>query len=257
MRCRSTVITWWIFTGFRQCLSAFKTARETSLSSFPSREKFVFYTDKIESIEWQDLVPRQHIDDCFEIHLPHWGLCDLLLSSHQTFSARGTASPVRLLQGALVILVLLQISQFVSFGKWVWILCFQDATFVRRSESESWETWAGAGISVSSRFSVNCSNHSERSRRRPLEFSESLAGFRDQFSVASSSLRSEPGLDDVLVGVLDESCDGDVEDELDNPGTTTGTKFYVLHKNIPLFGQPWLFTADPLVGKSVFIEELS
>ena len=35
------------------------------------------------------------------------------------FSARGTASPLRLLHGALVILVLLQISQFRSLGKWV------------------------------------------------------------------------------------------------------------------------------------------
>ena len=36
-----------------------------------------------------------------------------------TFSARGTAPPIRLLHGALVILVLWQISQFRSFGKWV------------------------------------------------------------------------------------------------------------------------------------------
>ena len=35
------------------------------------------------------------------------------------FSARGTAPPLRLLHGALVILVLLQISQFRSFGKCV------------------------------------------------------------------------------------------------------------------------------------------
>ena len=54
-----------------KCLSASQTARETFVSSFPSHEKFVFHTDKIESLEWQDLVPRQHIDDCFEIHLPH------------------------------------------------------------------------------------------------------------------------------------------------------------------------------------------
>ena len=40
-----------------------------------------------------------------------------------TFSARGTASPVRRLHGALAILVLMQMSQFRSFGKWVWILC--------------------------------------------------------------------------------------------------------------------------------------
>ena len=33
--------------------------------------KFLFYSDKTESIEWQDLVPRQRIDDCLEIHFPH------------------------------------------------------------------------------------------------------------------------------------------------------------------------------------------
>ena len=39
------------------------------------------------------------------------------------FSARGTTSPLRLLHGALVILVRLQISQFLSLGKWVLTLC--------------------------------------------------------------------------------------------------------------------------------------
>ena len=38
-------------------------------------------------------------------------------------TARSTASPLRLLHGALVILVRLQISQFRSSGKWVWTLC--------------------------------------------------------------------------------------------------------------------------------------
>ena len=37
----------------------------------------------IESIEWSNLVPRQRIDDSFEIHLLHWGLCGLLSSIHQ------------------------------------------------------------------------------------------------------------------------------------------------------------------------------
>ena len=50
-------------------------------------------------------------------------------------------------------------------------------------------------------------------------------GSRDQLIPgASSSLRSDAGLEGVLDDVLDESCDGDVEDELvpefdDNPGT--------------------------------------
>ena len=53
-------------------------------------------------------------------------------------SARSTAAPVCFLQAALVILVLIQISQLRNFEKWVKILCFLDTTFVRRSESESW-----------------------------------------------------------------------------------------------------------------------
>ena len=47
---------------------------------------------------------------------------------------------------------------------------------------------------------------STRAPWRSFEFSESLAGFCDQFS--SSSPRSEAGLDDALVDILDESCDG-------------------------------------------------
>ena len=39
--------------------------------SFPSFEKLLFCTDKIESSEWLKLVPRLSIDDCFEMHLPH------------------------------------------------------------------------------------------------------------------------------------------------------------------------------------------
>ena len=56
-----------------------------------------------------------------------------------------------------------------------------------------------------------------------LNFGESR-----QFPGAGASLRCGAGLEDAL----DESCGGDVEDELvpefdDNPGTTTGTKFSV------------------------------
>ena len=57
---------------------------------------------------------------------------------------------------------------------------------------------------------------------------------------AGSSLRSDAGLGAGLEDVLDESCGGDVEDELvprlvDNPGTTRGTKFSVLHKTFFAF----------------------
>ena len=87
------------------------------------------------------------------------------------FFARGRASPVRLLQGALFILVREQTSQFRSLGKWVEILCFLDlvTTFVGRTESESWELCADAGNSVPSRLFVNSSNHSRRSCKRSSE----------------------------------------------------------------------------------------
>ena len=127
-------------------LSAFPAARRTSVNSFPSPEKFSSYTDKIESTEWPNRVPRQHIYECFGIHRPHWELCDLLSSGHQTSLPEVLLSPVRF----LVILVRLQISHFRSSGKWVQKLCFLTATFTGRSESESWDVFASAGTSVSS-----------------------------------------------------------------------------------------------------------
>ena len=51
---------------------------------FPSLVRFLFYSDRIDSIEWQDPAPRQRAGDCLWIHIPRWGLCDPPLSSHQT-----------------------------------------------------------------------------------------------------------------------------------------------------------------------------
>ena len=80
----------------------------------------------------------------------------------------------------------------------------------------------GAGTYASSRFSVNSSNHSGRSRKRSSEalllylslfLCWIFGGSRDQFLGANSSRCSDAGLGGVLDDVLDESCDGDVEDE--------------------------------------------
>ena len=74
-------------------------------------------------------------------------------------AARGTASPLRLLHVALVILVLWQISQFRSLGKWIWTLCLPKSSrlFVVGSEETSWEDLAWEppcnGISSSTKFS--------------------------------------------------------------------------------------------------------
>ena len=51
--------------------NSFATARGTFVNSFPSPVKYLFCTDRIESIEWQDLVPRLRTGDCILIHIPH------------------------------------------------------------------------------------------------------------------------------------------------------------------------------------------
>ena len=81
------------------------------------------------------------------------------------FTARGTVPPLRLLHGALVILVRLQISQFRSLGKWVWTLCLPNSSrlFAIGSKEASWEEVAWEppcnGISSSTKISVNSCSH--------------------------------------------------------------------------------------------------
>ena len=73
---------------------------------------------------------------------------------------------------------------------------------------------------------------------------------------AGSSRRS-------AVGLEERSFDVDVEDELlpeldDKPGTPRGTKLSVLHlKFLPLFGQPWFLTTDPLIDITILFEEFA
>ena len=102
------------------------------------------------------------------------------------FSARSTAAPVRFLQGALVILVLMQMSQW-SEKK---ILCLPDTTFPRGSWADSREELAGASLWAetlsSTRLSVNSSNHSGRSRNGFLR-TVSLSPFLFVFSVSAGS----------------------------------------------------------------------
>ena len=61
------------------------SAPETSLSSFGSPGKFLFYMGRIETTEFSILVPPRHIDDFYEIQFLHWKFCDLRSSSHQKF----------------------------------------------------------------------------------------------------------------------------------------------------------------------------
>ena len=52
-------------------LSVCATAPRILINLFPSHVKILFCTDKIESIEWQDLAPRQRTGDRLWIHIPH------------------------------------------------------------------------------------------------------------------------------------------------------------------------------------------
>ena len=58
-----------------------------------------------------------HIGDCFEIRNCHWGPCDCCDQVTQIFQHEVRLPPLRLLHEALLILVLLQISQFRVFGE--------------------------------------------------------------------------------------------------------------------------------------------
>ena len=73
-------------------------------------------------------------------------------------AARDAASPLRLLHGALVILVRLQISQFRSLGKWAWTLCLPSSRLLvgvgsqdGSREEPAWEPPCN-GISESTKF---------------------------------------------------------------------------------------------------------
>ena len=76
------------------------------------------------------------------------------------FSARGTTPPLRLLQWVSVILVLWQISQFRSFGKWLETLCLPKSALLASvgSKDDPWEELACeslcSGTLSSTRFSL-------------------------------------------------------------------------------------------------------
>ena len=147
-----------------QCkwLQASYSAPRTFASSSAFPEKFLFCTDTAGSIGWPSPAPRQRDRWLFrDSHL--WSAV-----KSPNFSAGGTASPVRFLQGALVILVHLQISQFRSFGKWIKTLCLPepDTAFARGSNGNSWEELEASrcsGTLSSTRPCLNSCSHSGRS----------------------------------------------------------------------------------------------
>ena len=47
------------------------TVPRIKISFFPCHVQTLYYKDKIESVEWQDLAPRQRTGDCLQIHVAH------------------------------------------------------------------------------------------------------------------------------------------------------------------------------------------
>ena len=141
-----------------QCTFVFSDGSRNFLHLFSvSWEVFLFCTDKLESSEWQDLVPRLRIGDCFEIHAPSlvedfvifcYQVTKFFCSRYCFASASSARSPCHF--GSK--------TDFAISAFWevsIKTAHFLVATFEGRSASEPWEKFASAGTSVSSRFSVN------------------------------------------------------------------------------------------------------
>ena len=109
-----------------QCvrLSAFPMARETSVNSFPSPEKSWCHTNMIVSIEWLTLSCTTTAYRWLFRDLPSsWRILGSSVIKSSNFSVRSTAFPVRFLQGALVIFVLLHNFAISVFRQSAWKYC--------------------------------------------------------------------------------------------------------------------------------------
>ena len=125
------------------------------------------------------------------------------------FTARGTASPLRLLHGALVILVRLQISQFLSSGKWVWTLCWNKSSRLLTvgSKDASWDelAWESpcSGISSSNKFLQpgfqNLYDLSRQTTCRPASWVPSHLFFR---FLLAWSISNRPDLSSTVVDTI-------------------------------------------------------
>ena len=100
-------------------LSVSSSAPRTFVTSFLFHEKFLFCTGMVESIRVAISCTTTAYQWLFRDSHPSLRTLWSAVIRSPKFSARGAVSPVRLLQRALVILVLMQMSQFRSFEKWV------------------------------------------------------------------------------------------------------------------------------------------
>ena len=189
------------FVSINDFLGHSDKSRNFRETSFCLLRSFRFAGVRLNPWKWLNLVPRLSIDGCFEVHILHKRLCDLPLSSQQTFLLEVELRQCVFCKGPLSSWFRLQTSQFWSFGKWVLILCFLDATLTGCSELQSWEKCAGTGIFCP----LHClsSNRSRRSRKRSSESRLSflflfwfwmIGSVSLQFPEAGSSRRSAAGL---------------------------------------------------------------
>ena len=263
-------------------LGFLSSAPSTFASSFVFPEKFLFCTDKNGSIELLSLVPRQRIDDCLKIHVLRTK--NFVIWCHQV--TKIFLHEVRLrqcvfLQGALVIMVLsCRCRSFVPSGSDCTntVIAWYD-TFPRGSADNSWEELAGASLRAgtvsSTRFSVNSSNHSGRSRNGFLRTSSRCLHFCLVFwflLVHATGLPSTVLL--VLSLLVDAGC---------NVGTycflrywcrrcrcswawracrqTRDNDWYVVLQaafcSSATFDEMWFLASDPLVRTSMILAEFS
>ena len=199
--------------------------------------------------------------------------------------ARGTTLPVRLLHGALVILVLWQISHLRSEKNWRATLCVQELC---HPQDSLWNLAAipacrkNTGLPVLARdphFYLGFFLILVGSFNNPSDVSEEYGSSRTCLSTLSldtivggwpewsisdegvMGVEVEEDLDDqgpALKGVMGVEV-GKLEEELvDKTGTTIGTKFSVVHSiRIPFSNEVWFLTVDPFVWVFVFIAKLS
>ena len=168
----------------------------------------------------------------------HWELCESAVIKSPKMSARSVALPVRLLQRAIVILVLKQISQFQSFGKWVLCCACPILLLLAALKVIHEKNWKRLGVLEHyhpPNFALNSSSHSGRSRNGSPR--TSALSFLFGFSVSAGPRDESPRTASLMLSLLVDvgcsmgvtaSCDEDVgEDELeelvDRPRTTNGT----------------------------------
>ena len=160
-------------------------------------------------------------------------------------------------------------SQFRSFGKWVKNGGYPDTTFARSFEDNSREELGASrcsGTLSSTRFSVNSSEHSGRSRNGFLR-TPSLS-FLFWFSVSTGPRDASPRTPSLILSLLVDagccvgitaSCGTDVGDAgeaelevpVDRPRTTIGTCSPCCILSVCHFYELWFLTTGPMVGVPV------